>query len=168
MDREKKTKIRELVEELRVEAPAEIEPVYPFNLVYIVGQSGRHGRIITPEKHNKVLYEALVIQSHRPKMVATKTGGSKVAESPVVPGQHVLFQHYKGAPVPMDNFGGDFRLIADEDFVGILEYAPEEQASVLDKLMMCLPQVALEDIEELIKRFVFVDRETRQTTLSGK
>lgn len=108
MARKKKAKtlhdqIVELAQKEYMKCTQRFIPMYPWVLVRILPkeQQAKSG-LFLPESQNKVLYEAIVLETWRPRLVnfLDEDGHSseRIAKSQLVPGDHIVFPHWDGFP----------------------------------------------------------------------
>lgn len=141
---ELKDKAREVYESLHYN----IQPRYPYALVWVLPKSQKIGEIYVPDKSNKPVYEGLVLRTHKSFYKYGKLPGhfpegtdavlryQVLVSSELNPGDHILFQHFQGIPVPaLDGGVGDYRLIDEKEIYATLEYGKD---STKDKIRRIL------------------------------
>lgn len=108
------TQIQQLVTDLHSQAGVTVKPEYPFALVRVLDREQKRGLIILPEKQKKTTIEGIVLDVFRPFYRKVKGAQDEVeTKSSFKPGDHILFPHYEGVPVPIDDYAGDFRLVPE-------------------------------------------------------
>ncbi|MDE2099986.1 MAG: co-chaperone GroES [Patescibacteria group bacterium] len=71
-------------------------PMFPWVLVRVLERMRKVGSIWTPEKQNKVALEGMVLAVWESKLRPNGT----VQTSDLAPGDHVVFPHFSGLPIP--------------------------------------------------------------------
>lgn len=143
-----KDELKGYVEKLYANARFHVKPSFPFVLVRVLEREKKIGRIITPEVQKKTTIEGIVLDVfkpfHRTLRLASDVDQFETAilvEASVKVGDHILFPHYEGVPVPVDDYNGDFRLVPAEygfygkernGILGVLEYAPQHTVDWLE------------------------------------
>lgn len=178
----------------------DIKPRYPYILVRLIPKETNielgNGKILwLPDtakgKQNKPVYEGQVLRTYEPfeKLLRTKYVEEGLAhftkeewtdvKSELQPGDHVVFQHHWGVPVPKlchDWKVGEYRLVEEQNIIGVLEY---EKDSVYSKLRTLFSGAVIQedkgDIQSIAVTFVndLLDQadvifHERAKTLSGK
>lgn len=113
--------LQELVESEYQAKRLSVTPRYPRVLVRVIPKeiSSYHGIILPGKQENKPIYEGQVVRIYEPR----KIEGTVVSCS-VKRGDHVLFQHYEGEPIPrLDPLGwrsGEWRLLREDCLLATL------------------------------------------------
>ena len=170
---EARERLQELVNEIYAEGK-QLKPVFPYVLVRVLPKSTKIGMIVLPDSYNKPVHEAIVIDVYEPhKKHVSKFEMHKFTfiESSVKVGDHIMFQHFEGVPVPMDNYQGDFRLVADNPIGGgrngIL--AVIEPGINIDEELLCTITCSekSELLEHLKEDFFLYPKSAQSVTQSG-
>lgn len=186
--------LRLFVKQLHDLSGITLKPKAPLVLVFVLPRGLNEGLIVLPDQRNKPVHEGIVIQTYESYWKHFRIQSSShddylqqvLVEPTARPGQHVLFDHYAGIPIPFLNPGGlhsslsdhgDFRLVRDDgnrdlgSIFGVLEY--EDKGTVnrmidVFKSMMDLTRPQLRGVSrELLKHFVIVDKQKSSKTSSG-
>lgn len=138
------------------------QPLYPAVLVRVLPKEkvSDSGLIYLPdEKVNKPIYEGIVLRTYLPHTMVWK-GKHITLTSGLEVGDHVLFPHWSGEPVPGLHdesntlANEEYRLIPAKSFLGsagiqeageILGTLTYEKESVRDKLKALVTQTAMVD-----------------------
>lgn len=126
------TQLRTFVEQLYAQSNVAYRPCFPFCLVRVLDRERVVGRIITPDKQRKTTIEGIVLDTFKPFDKLIKANGRKTyvrIESQLAPGDHILFAHFEGVPLPADDWVGHFRLVPE-----IFAYYGAERNGVIAKL----------------------------------
>lgn len=197
MTAEDKQKLVNLAQQLYSDAGREFTPKYPWVVVYVIPKEQKTASgiwipdLAGDKKQNKVLYEGIVLQTWEPfmKYIRVKThpvgsNGDQATESwtdiemksELHPGDHVLFPHYEGLPLPWTN-EEEFRIIRESnpkdpegrcEVFGKLEYELEsDEEVILDIIGDSEFLTGKELINKLKEKFYLVRRRTTPLTLSG-
>ena len=179
-----KTELTEYALEAYKNHRRRMRPLYPWVLVRVLPkEQAPLGRIILPDNntHNKILYEGIVLEPGLPmwKMVDV-SGRYQMVQmfSQYEPGDHVVFPHYEGIPVPYLNEmdGKDaYRVIRERnqndprcEIVGKLEYEMGTMEEQLEDALPSGPMDQREFIRNLLKEFYVVRRREKIRTVSGQ
>lgn len=191
---EMQEQLRGFLKKLHDSAGIVLHPRPPYCVVYALPKGLSEGLIVLPDQKNKPVHEAIVMSTFTPywkhfriQIAEHDTYFEEVKVEPTVkPGDHVLFEHFAGIPIPFLNPGGlhssltshgDFRLVRDDgnrdlgSILGVLEY--ESKGTInrmvdIFKSMMDLDRKSLRGVSrELMKHFVIVDRQKSSKTSSG-
>jgi hypothetical protein len=195
----KHEELKSLVTELYQEHDMTIEPIYPRILVRVLPREQQtKGRIILPEfKQNKPTEEGIVIQVYKPfwqtiskipkayendfeirnKAVELDEKGypKKVwNESPVQPGDHVVFPHmaFGIVPVwPLDDGKGNYKMIPEWEILATVKY---QQEGTLEYLAGLLDDLLMDGIDEeemaseILNNFDIIRKDVKPVVISGK
>src|SRR6266446_4483473 len=115
---EESTEIQDVVNKYYAKRQIDIFPSYPYVLVRVLPKAqkvgeGKYGDLIAPDQHNKPIHEGIVIATFKPfykrlwysvKKYMYGEGEAEctedyLVESPVEPGDHIIYQHFEGVPV---------------------------------------------------------------------
>lgn len=142
------SRIKDLVREAYEGFGISLRPRYPHVLIRIIPKEGiSQGGILLPDKQNKTVWEGQVLSVYTPfwkhRMGQVQCPDcSRVMEHQVIicpdvlPGDHILFQHFEGVPVPRYDGGkGDYRLLEESKILAVLEYAQDSVEEKLKKLV---------------------------------
>lgn len=164
-------------------------PQFPLVFVRVLQKEQVHnGIILQGVDQNKPLYEGVVMVTWEPKTFERgKIGADGVRYTRTVvhrsaykPGDHVVFPHWAGAPVP--GWSPDkYRVIKETEWdfskdggiYGIMNHnVPDETPrgllqQILDKHLHH-PQQASAILNEIFDRLVLIDRDKPSLTLSGR
>lgn len=154
------TQIQQLVTDLHSQAGVTVKPEYPFALVRVLDREQKRGMIILPEKQKKTIIEGIVLDTFRPFYRKVKGAQDEVeTKSSFKPGDHILFPHYEGVPVPIDDYAGDFRLVPEifgfygperNGAIATIEYEAEKTNEWLLKLILGIRPIPAEHAEKLV------------------
>ena len=116
---EKSATITKLTQDLYAQH-RQLVPKHPWILLYVLPREQKIGSLFIPQKHHKVSLEGLVLQTwgtHNEEKGVIEHGVCKtrvtVHRSIFKPGDHVLFPHWSGLPIPgMDE--KYFRVVKEE------------------------------------------------------
>ena len=98
-------------------------PMYPWVLVMLCTKEQEYHGIILPENQNKIVHEGIVLSTWQQKIFerghvtvdGIRRTRCEVEQSELSFGDHVLFQHYAGKPVP--GFDRDrFRIVKEKNW----------------------------------------------------
>lgn len=179
-------RVYKFVEEHEAKLNKKILPKYPHLLVLVLPKEYVYkSTIILPEKsQHKPTYEGVVLRTFTPfwrhirKEVRHRMyveGGRDVDVNDEVHlscqvvasakvGEHILFQHFVGIPVPyMDYDTHRFRLVSDNDVLGVLEY--DNTTQLEDSLDSVIGNATL--TKKVIEKFIVVKRDKSSLTTSG-
>lgn len=136
-------RISDLVTEAYRECGITVEPLHPYVVVKVLPRAGQtaSGLLYLPQKQNKILIEGVVLATYKsfwrtyqketvrdPKHIGGRTMEeiTNVEITPsVLVGDHVIWQHYEGAPVtPLTD---DYRLVREDVLQGRLDYQNAEE-----------------------------------------
>ena len=165
-------------------------PIFPYVLVRILPKDMMIGRFYIPEvaRSNKPTYEGIVLRVWKDKIFPAQSKGKEdwVATSDLKFGDHVVFPHYSGQPLPGLNenlyravpegitrngrviFGNDAGVI-----LGKINYSRPSIASVLSSVLdNALDEGGLETLKErlfnsLVGEFDLVPKQKGSLTTSG-
>lgn len=109
--RRQKDELFDLAQRMYKSFHRRITPIYPWVLVRVLPKEQQLGRIWVPESQNKVIYEGLVLETWQPFWRSFSKDAydpneeqlERFFESDLKPGDHVLFPHFEGMPVPYLN-----------------------------------------------------------------
>jgi co-chaperonin GroES (HSP10) len=178
--RNERDKLQKAVDDMYAKAKVRTRPNYPFVLVRVLNREQKQGLIILPEKQKKTTIEGIVLDVFAPffKSVGKRTSSGTVQEThevevaaSVKPGDHVLFQHFEGVPVPTDDYYGDYRLVPEvfghygaerNGIIAVLEY---EQTPVAERLCAYVPDDTT--IRRLMDEFEIIPRNQTSKTQSA-
>lgn len=166
-----------------------IQPRPPYVLIRIIPKErsldlGNNLRIILPDvkgkEQNKPLYEGQVLVTYKPywkkfRGIVGSEGTPAEMEiytkSELNPGDHVLFPHFEGVPVPFlcnDWKRGEYRLVKDECIYGVVEYKRQSVQQRLIDLIYTESGQAYSDAAINILDQADVIFHEQAKTLSGK
>lgn len=147
----KNTDKMEQLEQLKAQAQKvyenfeyQIRPKFPLVLVWVIPKAQRIGEIYVPDMQNKPVYEGLVLRTYNPfwktigkRWVNTEWEEQNIWVQPKVEvGDHVLFQHFVGIPIPRYDGGtGELRMVNEDEIVGVIEYQKESVEKKLERLI---------------------------------
>lgn len=190
--------LKELVTKLYKETGLDVEPTYPRVLIRLLPkeQISKGGIVLTDHQQNKPTHEGIVVATYKPFMkTITKTSrenwerrrASNLIEvydgenldsehvwmkAPVEVGDHVLFPHmdYGITPVwPLDDGKGDYRLVPDDQILGLVEYHKERTKDwLLNFLKESEGQKKDEVVENLLSKASVIRADFPSATLSGR
>lgn len=172
--------IRERISELVAEAygghDLVVTPRYPQVLVKVLPRTTvSSGGIVLPEKQNKIMIEAVVLETYAPFTKFTEktfdaNAGERFKEKEHVTsmfrvGDHVLFRHHLGTPVPQLDAGtGEYRIVNENEIDGTLDYVGR-QASERELIeLLC---TSTKSSEALLKKYHLIPKNLRPLTTSG-
>ena len=168
-----------------------IQPIYPWVLVRVLPKEQQLGKLWMPESQNKILYEGVVLETWQPfdKLIDVHYVNDNPLqsveermhiESCLNLGDHVIFPHFEGMPVPYLNEEEKdaYRLIRETnsrdekcEIYGKLEYQEpiEEQIrEYFGKYHSAMNwQEADEVIKGLLRDFYVVRKTAEPRTTSG-
>lgn len=163
--------LQELVTKMYVESGVTVEPNFPFVLVRLLPKSQRTmGGIWLPDKdQNKPVHEAIVLRVYKPRRMRNKKDGSEyVVDSSVNPGDHVLFQHFEGVPIPRLDFGvGEYRLVNEGAFHAVLHYSAQNMRDWL-KQVVFKSKISDQALDELLSNADVIRKDQVAMTVSGR
>jgi co-chaperonin GroES (HSP10) len=165
--------------ELFTQHEAQFTPLYPWVLIRVLPREQRYmGRIILPDNksQNKPVHEGIVLHTWMPRLDKK----NKVMYSELHPGDHVVYPHFAGLPIP----GWDeryYRIVPEcvrpekgiewnGIIMGKLNYP---RNSVRDELANIIPIDAPAGehtqmiLDEVFQKFDVVYKEQASKTLSG-
>lgn len=193
--KELKDQIQELVIKAYLECGVDVAPKKHTYLIRVLPkeQVTQSGIILADmgnkDHQNKPVYEALVLATYSPYirtleayMVKSKDlSGSELIEELIVPefgvGDHILFPHYEGTPIPHLDLGkGDYRIIREEVIVCKLEYESRKVEEQLREGVLhwlgdapyCDKYNAGNLAKWILERFNVVSKGVMAKTLSGE
>lgn len=77
------------------------QPLYPAVLVRVLPKEHMQGGIwLTDSKQNKPVYEGIVLRTYPPKRIKLDSSKWLTMDSGLSMGDHILFPHWSGEPVP--------------------------------------------------------------------
>lgn len=182
------TQIQKLVADMYESYRVEIAPYYPQVLVYVLPKATKYGSILLPEKdQNKPVHEGLVVRTYKPFWKRELRTNEKGEEEPykeeircrMEVGQHVLFHHAYGAPIPrMDPEcrGDQWRLVTESALLAVLDYKRQKPAEVLFDLVAGKDGEAIDtkytdevksEVEKFLTRWNLVEKDLTARTVSG-
>lgn len=177
--------LRKLITKMYEETGAEVDPTFPRVLVRLLPkeQQTMSGLWLPDQQQNKPTAEGVVLKTYKPFTLSRGMARSKSAiellDKPVEikpsvgPGDHVLFSHYEGIPVPrLDGGRGDYRLVDEFAFQAIVRC---ERKPVKDWLVELFGHLLEDSVDEVylkdtIDKFLTeadVIRHETAKTLSG-
>lgn len=183
---EKIAEMKEWINEEYAQCNQVVHPCHPNILVRVIPKGETKIKVApginlyTPDKvQNKPNYEGQVLEVYPTwfeyKNVRCEKCKSRCErqviwhESEFKVGDHVMFQHFQGIPVPLDGFKGDYRMIPENTIFAVLEYRKQSvKKTFLKKVENFFHSSAsLEALwNEIAEEFEVVLKETNKT-LSG-
>jgi hypothetical protein len=185
--------LKELVAKEFEERHIEMEPLYPRILVRVLPKPQQKNGIILPDNdQNKPTHEGVVLRVYKPFWQTWRKVKEKWEydatpytledadgditkiwkESPVQPGDHILFPHidYGITPVwPLDDGKGEFRLVPEGLILGRLNYQIDSTSDWLVTMLdLNMEDMDPEELAELIFQDADVVRHLEAKTISGK
>ena len=160
-----------LVEELYASWGRLLIPRPPYVLVRVLPKDIKVGRFYLPpgKDQNKPVFEGLVLAVYRPYWRPGAAEDESKIFCTLRPGDHVLFQHYQGIPaypVPIDGYGGDYRLIQETAIPAVLEYdRPKVETQLHAILRKYEGDEYLLYTREILERFNVVPRKVSGKTI---
>lgn len=161
-------------------------------LVFVLPKEHRYKQhiILPDQKQNKPVYEGIVIRTFKPYWRQLKKSyvdrsnpvdhkewdESVLVEAKVSVGDHIVFPHYVGIPVPfMDYDTHKFRLIVDDEVAGVVEYPRQIKEEIVEALTISYENLDLTDTKavvedmtrKLMDKFVISLRDEWSRTTSG-
>lgn len=189
--RRKKDELFDLAQRMYKSFYRRITPIYPWVLVRVLPKEQQLGKIWMPESQNKVMYEGIVLETWQPFLKAVQMKEVDCpsrrdyieVKSELQLGDHVIFPHFEGMPVPYLNEEEKdaYRLVRelarpgskdDEKCViyGKLEY----QEPIEEQLFKALPEAKMlygegtkAVIKGLLRDFYVVRKTAEPRTTSG-
>lgn len=154
--RRQKDELFELAQKMYKSFHRRITPIYPWVLVRVLPKEQQLGSIYVPESQNKVIYEGIVLETWQPFLKSVQMREEDCpprreyyieVKSELHPGDHVLFPHFEGMPVPYLNAEEKdaYRLVRETN-------SRDEKCEIYGKLEYQEP------IEEKLKEFLFKKR----------
>lgn len=184
--RRQKDELFELAQRMYKSFHRRITPIYPWVLVRVLPKEQQLGRIWMPESQNKVIYEGLVLETWQPFWRSFSKDAydpneeqlERFFESDLKPGDHVLFPHFEGMPVPYLNEEEKdaYRLVRESnskdekcEIYGKLEYQEPIEEQLKRVLDICPgPASMVQDvIRGLLREFYVVRKTAEPKTTSG-
>lgn len=146
----------QIAQELMAAHPRTVVPLYPQIFVRVLPKEARKGLIYLPEKSSKPVYEALVLRTY----VQKKVDGNLVTAS-VKPGDHILFEHWAGLPIPfLDE--SRYRVLREENIHAVIHY--ETGMSGEEYLESCgLPETDM----KVLRQYDLIRKDVSSLTTSG-
>lgn len=199
--------LTEMVTKLYQETEVQVMPSYPRVLVRVLPKEQMtKGGIMLPEhQQNKPTHEGVVLAVYKPFwktiiksdrenwerhraqiLVEIRDGEGKLEaekvwiESPVKPGDHVLFPHMAIGIVPvwpLDDGKGDYRLVPDDQILSRLTYAQESTRDWLLGVVDLRPEalkgesvdmmLAAEVVDRILANADVIRKDVRAKAMSG-
>jgi co-chaperonin GroES (HSP10) len=194
--KELKTQIEDLVTQAYRECGLDVVPKRGTYLIRVLPKETvtKSGVILADmgnkDHQNKPNYEGVVLATFAPYeknieafMVRSVdvTGSERVVErvEPLLSvGDHILFPHYEGIPIPSLDLGtGEYRIINEESVVVVISYdAKKVDEKLHDEICSWLESQAMdvadfstrELVETIRERFNVVSKDLQPKTLSGE
>lgn len=156
-----KEQISHLVSKLYVECDRFVEPLHPNILVRLLPRAIQTaGGLYLPEKQNKTVIEAVVLNTYRERRVYGYN-----AKSGLFVGDHVIMPHFVGAPVvPLDGGTGEYRLVKENEIIGRLDYQSREEFLRELTLDICDPK---NSAEKLLAKYYITPKQVSSKITSG-
>jgi hypothetical protein len=168
----REAELDELAQRLYQQGGRTFTPLYPWVFVRVLPKRQQIGAVWTPDhEQNKTIHEGIVLRTWRPH----RRGGREIA-SLLVAGEHVLFPHWCGLPVPGYSDveyrvvkDGDWTLDTDGGIFAVVEAGPDTVREEL-KLMLLQGQdlFASELADHILRKFLVMARDASSVTLSGR
>ena len=173
----------EMAQDLYESSSRQFRPAFPWIFCRVLPKTQKVGSIITPGTQNKTIHEGIVLATWRSSPALFYNVNKSQWEAPerfvseLVPGDHVIFPHWSGMPIPGFDTGS-YRLVKEANWaldkeggiIGVLDGEHHEEQTITEMIRDILRNdnhTAAEIAAKISERFVLVDRNRQSATLSG-
>jgi hypothetical protein len=175
-----------IAQELYEKSGRRFTPAFPWVFVRVLKKAQKIGHIVVPDTQNKTIHEGIVLATWRRSPAVFFNVNSSKWEAPqrfiseLTPGDHVIFPHIAGMPIPGYDTGlyrvikeCNWTLDREGGIVGVVEQESAQEVRrvlldlICDECDLTTLAIAEDAATRIMERFILVDREKQSATLSG-